>query len=178
MAEFNSQYTGTQIDAALQVIIDSNISVQDLIKIIVTSNGTAEANKAAVLDSNKDFSGLRNLTASQLAATLLLLDVLNDDPAETPPVGKMFIYVKNGVMYSKNELDVVAQVTGGGKGFQHSFTSESVVTVNHNLNDQYPLVQAMVENLLFDGEVDFVNVNSLTVTFASPRSGVIKCVTF
>lgn len=178
MAEYNSQYTGSQIDAALKIIIDSGVSVNDLLKIILQQNGTGVAEKALVLDNSKNIGGIGELSASQIASQLLLLNDLTEDPSATPAAGKVFVYLKGGILYTKNAQNVVAQVTGGGKGFEQSFTNETVVTVNHQLDDKYPLVQTISGDQLIEGQIEYIDGENLTVTFNSPRTGVVKCVTF
>ena len=53
MANYNSDYTGVQIDSAVSRANSTDVTA-----------GTVAASKAVVVDSNKDITGFRNITAT------------------------------------------------------------------------------------------------------------------
>lgn len=66
--------------------------------------------------------------------------------------------------------------SGGGSGarFEQSFTTTSVVVVNHFLGYD-PHVSVIVGGESIDTDIVYGSVNQVTVTFASPRSGKVVC---
>jgi hypothetical protein len=63
----------------------------------------------------------------------------------------------------------------GDKSFKQDFTIQSSVTVTHNLG-KYPAVTVI--NSAGDeviGDVNYINEDSLTVSFSSPFSGSVLC---
>lgn len=65
--------------------------------------------------------------------------------------------------------------SGDDKNYTQSFTVASTVNVNHQLN-KYPAVSVLdsAEDEV-EGDVAYVDLNHLTVTFSAPFSGTVVC---
>lgn len=71
--------------------------------------------------------------------------------------------------------------SGGGGGdsgatnFSQAFTDESTVTVNHNLGYNPAVTIVDSDNDMVVGDVEFIDINNLTVSFSAPFSGFVYC---
>jgi hypothetical protein len=64
---------------------------------------------------------------------------------------------------------------GSDKNYVQAFTNSALITVNHHLNKR-PAVS--IENTAGDeveGEVEYININTLAVRFSSSFSGRVIC---
>lgn len=65
--------------------------------------------------------------------------------------------------------------SGGDKNFVATFSVTATVTVSHGLG-KYPSVSVMdSSDDLVMGDVDYLDLNNLTVSFSAPFSGTITC---
>lgn len=89
------------------------------------------------------------------------------------------------VVVDDNGLEVVISNTGlqgppgpagapGGARFEQSFTTTSVVVVNHMLGYE-PHVSVIVGGESVDTDIVYSTLNQVTVTFAAPKSGKVVC---
>lgn len=62
---------------------------------------------------------------------------------------------------------------GGDKNYQQAFTFQSTVTVTHNLG-KYPSVTVFDSaGSEIEGSIEYVDINTLIVTFTNPFTGMI-----
>ena len=61
--------------------------------------------------------------------------------------------------------------------FVENFTNQTTITVNHNLNDTTPTVAVYDVNyqIIYPDTIQYVNANTVTVTFSVPTSGFVVC---
>lgn len=68
---------------------------------------------------------------------------------------------------------VSASSDGSDKNFVYNFSSQDSFTVNHNLN-KYPSVTVFDSaGEEIEGQVDYLDINSVKIDFSAPFSGVI-----
>jgi len=171
---YNSIYTGNQIDSALGVIVESSISVSHLQVLVGVVSGSGGANKAVVLDTNRNFVNINSLSLNVLKAEYFdLLDRIND-PTAAPIAGRKFLYFKNGLLWMKDSTGVVIQIKSGGKK-EVIFTNQTQVIVNHQFGEQFPSVLVSIANKDVKADIEYTDVSNTTVGFNQPQSGRIIC---
>ena len=176
MEVYNSLYTGEQMDNALAVIINSEVTSIELSVLKDVTAGTASASKALVLDSNKSVEGVTSLSATSLLSDYLSSKILTVDPSGDAPVDRVYLYYKSDSFYVKKG-STVTKLAGGQKDVT-DFTNQTVVNVNHGLGDMYPTVDIVVGNKKVLSDIEYVDEDNLTVTFGGLTTGKIICRTF
>jgi len=123
-----------------------------------------------------DTNNPHNVTAQQVGADIAqwnadrLLDIPIDQDT-TPSDGQGLIYDATDNEYKFEDIGASA----ADKHFEQSFTVASTITVNHNLN-KYPSVTVISSaGDEVEGDVDYINNTSLTVSFTAPFSGKVLC---
>ena len=168
---FNSQYKGEDFDSALGIVLGSQVTQDELTVLNGSTEGVAVANKAAVVNAQKNFGGLNELGANIFTGKVLkLLDPSTDYPGN-PPTGYSFLYLKNSEAYIKTSSGVVSKI-GLREPKVFTFTDVISVICVHNFGTQYPSVDIIGSNdQNLGGQVFYQNVTTLIVSFNNSQSG-------
>lgn len=171
---YNSIYTGNQIDSALGVIVDSGVSASHLQVLVGVTPGSGVANKALVLDTQRNFVNINSLSTNVLKASYLDLLDGTADPAADPAEGRKFLYFKNGSLWIKSHGGGTVQLKSGSEK-ELQFTNQTQVVVEHNFNKKYPNVIIAIGDKDAKADIEYTDVNTVTVSFSTPQSGTIIC---
>jgi len=103
-----------------------------------------------------------------------ILKRVNDDYVETSSTRVTF----NTGRIAGEKVTFRVMVGTSTNRVETSFTNQTTVVVNHNLN-AYPQVQVIDNNnaVIIPNSIVHNSTNQLTITFASPESGTVICIT-
>lgn len=171
--DFISQWTGAQIDGAISVIRNSQVTANELTVLRNVSAGTVSPSRAAVVDNERNITGFNRVVSTSFRSNYTELQDRVEDPSENPITGYRFFYYKNGELFNKNSAGDVSRV-GGGKETTFEFTNVQSIVCSHNYGVQHPLVSIIgSNNMTLEGQVFYQDTNTVVVSFNHPRTGRI-----
>lgn len=155
-------------------MVGSGVVAADLQKVASVTAGTATANRAVVLDSGKNVTGIEKLSGVVLASTYLDVQDRTSGITSNPDTGRAFVYVRSGVLYLKDSAGTVRSLSGGREISPVVFTNRFSVAVSHGLGVRVPLVSIIDgAGKPIEGDFTYSDSNNFIVEFNSQQSGTI-----
>ena len=146
-------------------------------KIYFEKSGSAGESIEEILTTNTQISGSLIISGSshqvtgslELSGSLKLPSTVRDYTNSTGSVGQVLQVTENGAVW----VDNVSTNTGDGRTAKQTFTSATTWSFNHNLNEQYPVIELYDSNnqVIIPSTITAATANNLVVTFAVPVAG-------
>jgi hypothetical protein len=170
---YSSDFEGEEIDKAVSIVLGSKVTASELSVLHTVTAGEASPLKVLLTDSSNNIKNI-NVLGSQFVETKQIIFALKTiDPSDSPSIGNIFVYFKEGNAYTKNSSGVVKKL-GGGSEKVFEFTDVTTVVCIHDLDNRYPIVDIYdTTGLKIEGQVLSFDVNTTVVSFNNQRSGVV-----
>ena len=146
-------------------------------KIYFEKSGSTGESIEEILTTNTQISGSLIISGSshqitgslELSGSLKLPSTVRDYTNSTGSVGQVLQVTENGAVW----VDNVSTNTGDGRTAKQTFTSATTWSFNHNLNEQYPVIELYDSNnqVIIPSTITASTANNLVITFAVPVAG-------
>ena len=93
MAKYLLDYSGSELDEAIGVVLDSGVSASELGVLDGVVHGSAVANRAVVLNGDKNIEGINKLSTSLFESNNVVLNNYSSKP-DSPGSGNLKLYFK------------------------------------------------------------------------------------
>ena len=146
-------------------------------KIYFEKSGSAGESIEEILITNAQNTGSLSISGSShnisgaltLSGSVKLPTTVRDYTNSTGSVGQILQVTENGAIW----VDNVSTNTGDGRTAKQTFASATTWSFNHNLNEQYPVIELYDNNnqVIIPSTITAATSNNLVVTFAIPVAG-------
>lgn len=146
-------------------------------KIYFEKSGSTGESIEEILITNAQNTGSLSISGSShnisgaltLSGSVKLPSTVRDYTNSTGSVGQILQVTENGAVW----VDNTATNTGDGRTSKQTFASATTWSFNHNLSEQYPVIELYDNNnqVIIPSSITAATANNLIITFAVPVAG-------